>query len=305
MKMNLTLLTILFFITNNFLAQDFVLPLWKNNIPNQNNVKVKEVTDTTGIILIRKVDKPGIEVYLPSKKYATGKAVIVIPGGGYSVLAYHWEGTDIARWLSSNGIAAIVLKYRLPHTKNNIKGYLSPLLDAKRAIRLTRYNAAKWNINKDKIGVIGFSAGGHLAATLGTHFDEKNIFVPNQIDTISCKPNFMILMYPVITFREPYLHKGSRHFLIGDSPDTSLINYFSNELHVDKNTPPTFLVHAEDDKPVPVENSLMFYRELKKYNVPAELHIYPTGGHGFSLALGKGHLEMWKEECLDWLKTIH
>ncbi len=294
----------LFILANNLSAQDFTLPLWTHGIPNQNNTEVQEVIDTTEIIMIRKVNKPDIAVYLPSKKYATGKAVIVIPGGGYNIIAYHWEGVDIARWLTSNGIAAIVLKYRLPHTKNNIKGYLSPLLDAKRALRLTRFNAQRWNINKNEIGVMGFSAGGHLAATLGTHFDEKNIFITDAIDTISCKPNFMILMYPVITFKEPYLHKGSRHFLIGDKPDTSLINYFSNELHVSKTTPPTFLVHAEDDKSVPVKNSLMFYEELVKNSVPAEMIIYPKGGHGFSLAIGNAHLSTWRERCIEWIKTL-
>ncbi len=294
----------LFILVNGIIAQDFTLPLWTHGIPNQNNIKVPEQIDTTEIIMIRKVDKPDIAVYLPSKKYATGKAVIVIPGGGYNIIAYHWEGIDIARWLSSNGIAAIVLKYRLPHTKNNIKGYLSPLLDAKRALRLTRFNAKKWNINENEIGVMGFSAGGHLAATLGTHFDEENIFKTDTIDTISCKPNFMILMYPVITFKEPYLHKGSRHFLIGDKPDTSLINYFSNELHVSTKTPPTFLVHAEDDKSVPVKNSLMFYEELVKNSVPAEMIIYPKGGHGFSLAIGNNHLSTWRERCIEWIKTL-
>ncbi len=286
-------------------SQDFILPLWQKDIPNQNNIKVTETMETTEIVMITKVDKPDIAVYLPSKKNATGKAVIVIPGGGYNILAYHWEGTDIARWLTSKGIAAIVLKYRLPHTKNNIKGYISPLLDAKRAIRLTRYNAEKWNIDKNKIGVMGFSAGGHLAATLGTHFNEENIFNTDEIDTISCRPDFMILMYPVITFREPFLHKGSRHFLIGDSPDTSMINYFSNELHVNKNTPPTFLVHASDDKSVPVENSLMFFEQLKKYSIPTEMIIYPEGGHGFSLAIGNEHLATWTKRCIEWINFIN
>ncbi len=303
--MNLPKIFITLCLINNFLsAQDFKLSLWGNDIPNQNNIKVIETIDTTEIIMITKVDKPDIAVYLPSKKNATGKAVIILPGGGYNILAYHWEGTDIARWLNSKGIAAIVLKYRLPHTKNNIVQHLSPLLDAKRAIRLTRYNAGKWNINKNEIGVMGFSAGGHLASTLGTHFDKDNNFITDSIDSISCRPDFMILMYPVITFKEPFLHRGSRHFLIGDSPDTSLVNYFSNELHVSKNTPPTFLVHAGDDQSVPVENSLIFYGQLKKYSVPTEMIIYPEGGHGFSLAIGNEHLATWTDRCIEWIKTI-
>jgi acetyl esterase/lipase len=136
---------------------------------------------------------------------------------------------------------------------------------------------------------------------LGTHYEEENIFLSDDVDTISCRPDFMVLVYPVITFQEPYLHMGSRHFLIGDSPNSALINYYSNELHVNKNTPPTFIIHAGDDKSVPVENSLMFYQKLKDNSVFSEMHIYPTGGHGFSLALGKAHLSTWTDRCIDWL----
>lgn len=289
---------------NQMFAQNFKLPLWENNIPNYIGNKVVDEIDTLDFIVVRKVDKPEITVYLPSKKNSTGEAVVICPGGGYNVLAYDWEGADIAKWLNSKGIAAIVLKYRLPHTANNIEGRLSPFLDLQRAIRLTRFNAEKWNINKNKVGVMGFSAGGHLASTLGTHFGEKNIFTTDDIDSISCRPDFMVLMYPVITFKEPYLHMGSRHFLIGDSPDSSLINYYSNELHVDKNTPPTFLALAGDDKSVPVQNSIMFYEKLHENSVPAEMHIYPEGGHGFSLAHGKGYLETWTDRCIDWIRSL-
>ena len=210
-------------------SQEFTLPLWEKNIPNQSNVPVEETVEITDLLRIQQVDKPMIEVYLPSKKSQTGEAVIICPGGGYKILAYEWEGKDVAKWFNSNGITAIVLKYRLPHTSNNIEGRLSPFLDLQRAVRLTRYNADKWNIDPNKVGIMGFSAGGHLASTLGTHF-EDNFFTTDSIDAISCKPDFMILMYPVITFKEPYLHKGSRSFLIGDSPDSALINYYSNEL---------------------------------------------------------------------------
>ncbi len=285
-------------------CQEYVLPLWNGNVPNRNDIGITETSDTTEIVLIKTVDRPDITIYLPSPKSATGKAVIIVPGGGYNVLAYHWEGTDIAKWLNSRGIAAIVLKYRLPHTANNITGRLSPFLDLQRAVRLTRHYAEKWRIDKNKVGVMGFSAGGHLAATLGTRFDEKNLFNTDAIDSVSCRPDFMILIYPVITMREPYLHRGSRHFLLGDNPSPTLVNYYSNELHVTKNTPPVFLIHAGDDPSVPVENSLLFYRKLRQNNVPAEMHIYPQGGHGFSLAIGRGHISSWTDRCIEWINML-
>ncbi len=284
-------------------SQNFVLPLWENNIPNNNDVFVTEKADTSDIIRIQEVDNPIIQVYLPSNKVNAGEAVIICPGGGYKILAFDWEGTDVAKWLNSNGICAIVLKYRLPQSESNIDGRLSPFLDVQRALRLTRYNAKSWRINPNKIGVMGFSAGGHLASTLGTHFDE-DFFSSDKIDSISCRPDFMILMYPVITFGEPNLHTGSRQNLIGDKPDPFLINYYSNELHITKNTPPTFLVHADDDKAVPVENSLMFYQKLKENNIPSEMHIFKEGGHGFGLAIGKGRLGQWKDLCLTWIRTV-
>lgn len=295
------ILILMFILSLPLFAQEYTFPLWEKNIPNQSNVHVDETSEATDAVRIQQVDKPEIEVYIPAKKHQTGEAVVICPGGGYRMLAYEWEGKDIAKWFNSNGITAIVLKYRIPHTPNNIEGRLSPFLDLQRAVRLTRYNANKWNINPNKVGIMGFSAGGHLASTLGTHI-EDNFFTSDSIDAINCRPDFMILMYPVITFKEPYLHKGSRNFLIGESPDSALINYYSNEQHVTEKTPPTFLVHAADDKSVPVENSLMFYDELIKHNVQAELHIFPEGGHGFSLAVGKGRLEQWRNLCVGWIR---
>lgn len=291
-------------IGNNIIfSQDITLPLWEKGIPNYIDKNVKDSIDMNEIMMIRKVDKPSISVFLPSLKNRSKEAVIICPGGGYNILAYDWEGTDIAKWLNSNGITAIVLKYRLPHTKNNIEGRLSPFLDLQRAVRLVRFHADEWGIDTNKIGVMGFSAGGHLASTLGTHFNE-NFFTSDSIDKLNCKPNFLVLMYPVITFQEPLLHSGSRHFLIGDNIDTTLINYYTNHLHVTKKTPPTFLVHCADDKSVPVENSLIFYQKLRDNDVKAEMHIYPEGGHGFSLAIGNEYLGSWKDRCIDWIKKI-
>ena len=286
-------------------AQSFSLSLWNKNIPNFQKTDEVEISDTSDFIRISFVQNPEISVFLPSKRNANGQAVVICPGGGYAYLAYDGEGTDIAKLLNANGIAGIVLKYRLPISKSNIVGYKSPLLDLQRAMRLTRYHASEWNIDKDKIGVMGFSAGGHLASTLGTHFDYGNENSDDPVETESCRPDFMILMYPVITFTQPFMHKGSRDALLGTSPDSSLIKYFSNELQVKEDTPPTFIVHASDDKAVPVENSLVFCKALVDKNIPVEMHIYSEGGHGFTSAIGNDHLNSWTQRFLDWLKWLN
>jgi acetyl esterase/lipase len=305
--MKISLLFITGFLLFHFIGNTQQIKLlWPaGNIPNYKKTAEVEKKDSTNIVRISLVQQPAIEVYLPSKQNATGQAVIICPGGGYGVLAYDWEGTDIAKWLNANGIAAIVLKYRLPNSKSNIVPQLSPLLDAQRAIRTTRANAEKWHIKRDKIGIMGFSAGGHLASTAGTHFDAGNANAPDTIDRLSCRPDFMILMYPVITMSQPYMHQGSRNNLIGANADSALAKYYSNDLQVTKETPPTFLVHATDDGGVPVENSLSFYQALKNNKVPAEMHIYPYGGHGFSLAIGKGYLATWPDRCIDWLRSLY
>ena len=286
-------------------AQSFTLSLWNKNIPNFQKTNEVEISDTSDFIRIRNVQNPEISVFLPSKRNANGQAVVLCPGGGYGYLVYDGEGTDIAKLLNAHGIAGIVLKYRLPISKSNIVGYESPLLDVQRAMRLTRYHASEWNIDKDKIGVMGFSAGGHLASTLGTHFDYGNENSDDPVETESCRPDFMILMYPVITFTQPFMHKGSRDALLGTSTDSSLIKYFSNELQVKKDTPPTFIVHASDDKAVPVENSLVFCKALVDKNIPVEMHIYSEGGHGFTSAIGNDHLNSWTQRFLDWLKWLN
>jgi len=280
--------------------------LWPSgNIPNYKKTAEVEKRDTTGIVRISLVQQPGIEVYLPSKQSANGQAIVICPGGGYGILAYDWEGTDIAKWLNSKGIAAIVLKYRLPNSKSNVVPQLSPLLDAQRALRTVHANAQKWNIKKNQIGIMGFSAGGHLASTAGTHFDNGDANAADSVDRLTSRPDFMILMYPVISMSKTYMHQGSRNNLIGANPDTALAKYYSNDLQVTKETPPTFIVHATDDAGVPVENSLSFYQALKTNKVAAEMHIYPYGGHGFGLAVGKGYLNTWTDRCIDWLTSLN
>ena len=286
-------------------AQELVMPLWpEGKVPNYKKTDEKEKIDTGDNIKVTLVQSPQITVYLPTKRTATGQAVIICPGGSYQYLSYNWEGSDPARWLNSKGIAAIVLKYRLPNSKSNIKPELSPLIDAKRAIRTVRFYSSKWNIRKDRIGIMGFSAGGHVASTLLTHFDDGDRSSEDSIEQESSRPDFGILVYPVISMSKKIMHVGSRNNLIGEKADSILAKNYSNELQVTAQTPPTFLVHATDDKTVPVENSLLFYQALKENNVPAEMHIFPKGGHGFGLGLNRGAVESWTELCIQWLKEL-
>lgn len=286
-------------------AQDINLSLWpEGKVPNHKNGGEKEKWDSTDLIRVSKVQSPGISIYLPSKRTATGQAVIICPGGGYNYLAYNWEGSDPARLLASKGIAAIVLRYRLPDPASNTNPTTAPISDASRAIRMVRFYAAKWNIKKDKIGIMGFSAGGHLASTAGTHYDSGNANSPDSIEQQSSRPDFMVLVYPVISMSKSIMHSGSRNRLIGEKPDSTMAKVYSNELQVNANTPTTFLIHATDDKAVPVENSLLFYQALKDNNVPAELHVFPKGGHGFGMGIGYGAVEAWMGLCVEWLRAL-
>ena len=287
-------------------AQDHTIPLWNDTIPNYkaNNGK-EEFYTAMNLELLKNIQTPNITVYLPAKGNATGEAVIICPGGGYWVLAYYWEGRDIAKALNAKGIAAIVLKYRLPTSNNYIVRHKSPLLDAQRAMRMVRYHAKDWNIESNKIGIMGFSAGGHLASTLSTHYNNGNLQAKDSIEQVGSRPDFSILIYPVISFNNEFTHQGSAKALLGENPSKELRNNFSNELQVTKDTPPAFLVHSSDDAVVPVKNSLMYYEALQENNVPAEMHIYPYGGHGYSLAIGKGHLSSWIDRCTDWIQYIN
>jgi acetyl esterase/lipase len=286
-------------------GQNYVVPLYPGAIPNSKNTGSHEKISNTDIIAISDVQNPDISVYLPSKKFSTGQAVVICPGGGYWILAYDLEGTDIARYLNSIGVAGIVLKYRLPTYGNVIEPHKAPLMDAQRAMRLVRYNAKKWNIDTTKIGIMGFSAGGHLASTLGTHFDYGNKASADSIERLSCRPDFMILMYPVISFTDASSHTGSRDALLGKNPDKNLLTYYSNELQVRKDTPPAFFVHADNDTGVPVENTLLMYRALRANNIPAELHILSEGEHGFGLGIGNDHIASWTNSLKLWLKWLN
>ncbi len=283
-------------------GQFITLPLWPEGVPNQEIIE-PEKAESTDILRVSNVHEPEMAVYLPARNHATGQAVVVCPGGGYAMLAYDWEGTDVAKWLNSKGIAAILLKYRLPHSRN--VSHEAPLADAQRAIRLTRYYASKWNIDSQKVGIMGYSAGGHLASTAGTHYDRGQAKAEHPIERFSCRPDFMILVYPVISFiDEKICHQGSRRNLLGENASKELETYYSNELQITKETPPTILIHAADDRSVPVGNSIAFYEGLQEKGVLSEMHLYPYGGHGFSFAIGKGHLSTWPDRVIEWLHWL-
>lgn len=294
-----------FVCTGQLAAQNFVIPLYPDGqVPNYQDVGEKEIRDSANIVRVSKVQVPGIEVYLPSKRNSTGKAVVICPGGGYGVLAYDWEGSDIAKMFNTNGIAAIVLKYRLPASAANIVSHLSPLMDAQRAMRMVRHNAVKWNIDPTQVGIMGFSAGGHLASTLSTHFDCGNAEGSDPVESQSCRPDFSILIYPVVSSDPEIWHRGSFRNLIGEDTDSELLNYYSNEKQITPETPPAILIHSSDDTAVPVQNSIRYYEGLLKHSIPAEMHIYPYGGHGYSLAIGRGHLATWPDRVIEWLKSF-
>ncbi|WP_310595169.1 alpha/beta hydrolase [Flavobacterium sp.] len=275
------------------------IPIWPKSIPNSINAvdyTEKEVMKEGQMQSTSQVTNPNLSIYLSKKELANGSAVIIFPGGGYSHLAMYKEGQKVAEWLNSLGITAFVLKYRLPSDLIMKDKTIAPLQDAQEAIRIIRRNAKEWNIDPTKIGVLGFSAGGHLASTLSTHYQEKVY----DADTISSRPDFSILIYPVISMENGITHSGSKNSLLGENAGRNLIEKYSNEKQVNADTPKTFLVHASDDKVVPVANSINYYLNLLQYNVPAEMHIYEKGGHGFGLGRD-GTNKDWPKACEKWL----
>src|SRR5256884_2209558 len=242
-------------------------------------------------------DIPTLTPYFPAKEKTTGAAIIVCPGGGYTHLADH-EGGPVAEWLNTLGITAFVLKYRLGPRYH----HPAPLQDAARAIRTVRARASEWSIDPKRIGILGFSAGGHVASTIGTHFDSGKPDAQDFIERVGSRPDLMILIYPVITMRE-FAHAGSRRMLLGENPSANLVGWLSNEAQVTKETPPAFLVHTANDPAVPVENSLRFAEAMTKAGVPFELNIYERGPHGFGLGGKDPMLSTWPQRCADWLRA--
>jgi acetyl esterase/lipase len=304
-KYRLLLIVAFSFGTNSLLlAQNEVIPLWSAKIPGSINVQNYEEIETfkdEKLKNIRQVTTPTLSVFLPEKVNHNGTTVIVFPGGGYYHLSMEKEGFKVARWLNTLGITAVVLKYRLPSDEIMVDKSIGPLQDAQEAVRVVRRNAHNWKVDLNKIGIIGFSAGGHLAATLSTHYLDS---LYTTHDTISARPNFSMLIYPVISMKKEVTHQGSRDNLLGKIPSDSLINKFSVNERVNSLTPATFMVHASDDASVSIENSLLYYRALIKYKVPAELHLYEKGGHGFGLGV-KDTSQFWTKQAENWLRSHH
>jgi acetyl esterase/lipase len=247
----------------------------------------------------KETDQPTITVFLAPSDKATGTAVVICPGGGYSGLATSFEGVEIANFFNKLGVSAFMLRYR--HGGNGYR-HPAPLIDAQRALRTVRARAAEWHLNPQRIGIIGFSAGGHLASTLGTHFDAGQSDAEDPIDRVSCRPDFLILCYPVVMLDSPYTHPGSQQNLLGEQPDPKMLENLSNEKQVTKDTPPTFMFHTNADIRVPPENSVMFYLALRKHGVPSELHIYQDGKHGVGLAARVPATSSWPERLIDWMR---
>jgi acetyl esterase/lipase len=278
-----------------------VIDLYKT-VPNAiHSVSVNEKLDTStnNRILVRYVTRPTLTIFLPEKGKANGTAIVICPGGGYSYLVINKEGTDVAKAFIKEGVAAFVLKYRLPNDRIMNDKSIGPLQDAQQAIKIIRERADEWNIEPSRVGIMGFSAGGHLASTASTHFDD--VVIDNKNNS-SLRPDFSVLVYPVISFSDSLAHKGSRKSLLGEHPSTAQIERFSNERQVTSKTPPTFIIHCEDDKTVLVRNSISYYESLLRNGVKAELHIYPTGGHGFALK-NTTVTDQWLDRCFNWMET--
>lgn len=286
---------------NYTVSAQTVMPLYEGKIPNSipgKNYEKSEI-NKDGVLIISNISIPTLTVYKPEKNTANGASVIICPGGGYWVEAAGHEGADVAKKFNDMGITAFVLKYRIPTDSTMVNREIGPLQDAQRAIQRVRENEKEFGIDKNKIGIMGFSAGGHLASTAGTHYKHDYIDNPNHT---SLRPDFMILVYPVITFTEPIGNGGSREQLLGKHPTAEKIKAYSNELQVTKDTPPAFLVQAKDD-PIKYENATMFADALRNHDVPAEVYLYERGAHGFGMD-NKTSPVKWMDLVHAWMKKV-
>ncbi|MEO7496576.1 MAG: alpha/beta hydrolase [Massilia sp.] len=275
-------------------AANTVIPLWAEGVPGAKaGVPAERVEEGRTSI----VSEPTLTMFGPAVDKPNGTAVIIAPGGGYVRLSTAREGEQYANWLSTLGVTSFVLKYRMQEF-----GHPAPLQDVLRAVRLLRANAAKYNINPNRIGVMGSSAGGHLAASAGTLFDNPAGRTGAALDSVSARPDFLILMYPVITMDGPAVHAGSRKALLGASPSPELVSLMSVEKQVTANTPPTLLIHTQADATVPVENSILFYQALTRAKVPAEMYLLEHGGHGMGMKAGLGTSSEWPRRAEEWLR---
>lgn len=279
-------------------AQDTLITLWPaGKIPNSKGLAIE---DSISNYRIYQIKSPRMLAFFPTPDDNSGTAVLIFPGGGYSHLTLGLGAIRVAKWFNTMGISAFVVLYRLPTSPDLIKREIGPLQDAQRAMRIVRANASKWHIKPNYIGVFGASAGGHVASTLGTHLNWDVSSIGDSLDGYSFKPNFMVLVSPVITMGK-YAHKGSRRNLLGPNPPETLIKKFSNELHVSDQTPPTFMINAFNDPTVDPHNELMFYRALLAHNVSTSFHTFPKGGHSLQLNM-IGSAGLWPELCKEWLR---
>jgi acetyl esterase/lipase len=278
------------------------MPLYDGTVPNSKPYDTKELwePEDNGDTIVHFTSQPTLTVFLPDKKIANGTAVVICPGGGYWVKSIVKEGYAEAREFNKWGVAAFVLNYRIPNDSSMVDRKIGPLQDAQRAIQLVRMHAKEWNVDLNKVGIMGFSAGGHLASTASTHFNHS--YIENN-SNINLRPDFSLLIYPVISFQDSIGHIGSRDQLIGKNPPKQLLDSFSNELQVTAQTPPTFLVHATDDDVVPVMNSIAYYEHLLQFKIPAEMHIYKAGGHGFGM-VNPTTKDLWMESCKNWMQGM-
>lgn len=295
--LRLALAAFIFILSSQHLCAQEFIPLWdKDKMPNSKGIKLEDKIENERIV---QVGIPGFYAFFPSLQENKGAGVLILPGGGYQRLAYIISGTQLATWFNSMGVSAFVLNYRLPTSPDLKDKRIGPLEDAQRALRMIRTNAVKWGIKPDKIGVMGTSAGGHLAAALATTTEDLSA-TGDALDKTSFRPNFMILVSPVITM-SIYAHTGSRNTLLGENPSKELIEKYSEELQVKTTTPPAFIVHAFDDKSVNVRNSLMFYEALVDKSISASLHVFPQGGHAIALRNNPGSTAEWTNLCEMWL----
>ena len=276
------------------------LPLYPGTIPNSTSYAMKEVSlDQNGQFLgYRNVAIPLLEIYLPDVQVSTGAAVVICPGGGYGMLSYRMEGRAIAEAFRRKGIAAFIVKYRLPSDSIMPDKAIGPLQDAQQALKTVRMRAKEWNVDTAKVGIMGFSAGGHLASTAATHFSQS--YIENGEKT-NLRPDFAILVYPVVSMEDGFTHGGSRRNLLGESPSEEQVKRFSNHLQVTSDTPPTWITHTGTDRVVPVDNSILFYQALIRNKVPAEMHLYPVGDHGFVLNLPP---DEWMTSIYQWMQKL-
>ena len=276
------------------------IPLYNGPVPNSKSSVNKEYVENRddGRMIIHNISIPTLTIFEAPKENANGTGVIICPGGGYSIVAIGHEGYDVAKQFNEMGVTAFVLKYRIPTDSTMQNKEIGPLQDAQRAIQYVRENAKKWKLKKDKIGIMGFSAGGHLASTAATHYSISQI--PNKKHT-NLRPEYLILIYPVISFTDSLMHEGSRDNLLGKRPSAEKIRLYSNELQINAKTPPTFLVHAKDDDGVKVQNSIAFYDALKKNGVPADIYLFENGGHGFGLNNPTSEVK-WMDHLKEWMK---